>query len=68
MFALVVLFPRHPGMATLGDRIQCERDLCSDPMQLVLGNAGLSVGPSRYWLYRYKLTCAEEMLCPRNSV
>lgn len=43
MFALVVLFPRQPGMAILGDRIKCERDLCSDPMQLVLGNAGLGV-------------------------
>lgn len=51
MFALVVLFPGHPGMPTLGDRIQHERDFCSDPMQLFLGDAGLSFGYRVYWLY-----------------
>lgn len=68
MFALVVLFPRQPGMAILGDRIKCERDLCSDPMQLVLGNAGLGValvgtGCTDISSAQVNLYYAQEILC-----
>lgn len=51
MFALVVLFPGHLGVAALGDGVQRESALCSDPVQVFLGDAGLSLGLGMYWLY-----------------